>query len=674
LPTLARAGAFGVPLAVGAPPAAHALGGAGGGFAAPVLFAPLLPPSLGFAAPLPVAARGAPPPPSGVVARAVGIPASAAGPSEALVAFLRQRMGGAALPAAPAAAAAMPPPGAAPAAHAAPPPPSRAADAVTNLGGGLRARAAAEAAAATISDDEEAVTGGAPAAAAAAAGDADDADDDEVVFVPPPPPVVIDLLDDDEVEAPAAAAPAAAAAAAAVPCSQEDPSLCVVCFEPFTTGGAHRLVSLRCGHVFGRSCIAAWLESANRAQHACPVCKAAAAPADIRPLYVPPAGLHAVDTRELEAARREAAAARSALDAQSAQHAAAAAALAAQLADARTALAQVTQQATQQATQLQSLQVLQATQAAQQQRVAAAVTEGPAAAVQPPVPAAAAGRCPWGDYRCVEVVPTAGGVCCDLHDNVILLGCAPPAGADGVPPPLCLFRLDASRPALGARMSLRPGGGALRDVRLAPPAWLFRCTNGTRDGITFGGVGDPLALVLCARRLAVVACSAMVEVGALALPAEGCACAWGPPGSDEGACPPAFLSAMRFRSETRSVLFSQLRACCTHTCACIRAHCTRARMHPTARLRRRGGGRAGGRGWGVGRARVVSSRPLVAASGLRCRGRARAWRASRSPPRFLPLARSCAGRARRRHPATGGAHAAPLGAGRATSNARLHIA
>lgn len=36
---------------------------------------------------------------------------------------------------------------------------------------------------------------------------------------------------------------------------------CSICFEPWTNSGAHRLVCLKCGHLFGEACIERWLKS-----------------------------------------------------------------------------------------------------------------------------------------------------------------------------------------------------------------------------------------------------------------------------------------------------------------------------------------------------------------------------------------------------------------------------
>lgn len=34
---------------------------------------------------------------------------------------------------------------------------------------------------------------------------------------------------------------------------------CLICFEKFHSTGKHRIVSLRCGHIFGRECIEKWV-------------------------------------------------------------------------------------------------------------------------------------------------------------------------------------------------------------------------------------------------------------------------------------------------------------------------------------------------------------------------------------------------------------------------------
>ncbi|XP_035208093.1 E3 ubiquitin-protein ligase RFWD3-like isoform X2 [Stegodyphus dumicola] len=62
----------------------------------------------------------------------------------------------------------------------------------------------------------------------------------------------------------------------------EDGQTCTICFEPWTNSSEHRLVSLRCGHLFGRSCITRWLKGQNAR---CPQCNARARKSEIRNIY-----------------------------------------------------------------------------------------------------------------------------------------------------------------------------------------------------------------------------------------------------------------------------------------------------------------------------------------------------------------------------------------------------
>lgn len=50
--------------------------------------------------------------------------------------------------------------------------------------------------------------------------------------------------------------------------SSEWTATCMICYEKWTTSGAHRVVCLKCGHLFGQSCIAQWLRQSFK----CPQC------------------------------------------------------------------------------------------------------------------------------------------------------------------------------------------------------------------------------------------------------------------------------------------------------------------------------------------------------------------------------------------------------------------
>ncbi|KAL4225243.1 RING finger and WD repeat domain-containing protein 3 [Mactra antiquata] len=75
---------------------------------------------------------------------------------------------------------------------------------------------------------------------------------------------------------------------------------CPICFESWTTSGLHRLSSLKCGHLFGQSCIEKWLKGQGGK---CPHCNAKAKRQDIRVLYAK--SIKAIDTSERDRAMKE---------------------------------------------------------------------------------------------------------------------------------------------------------------------------------------------------------------------------------------------------------------------------------------------------------------------------------------------------------------------------------
>ncbi|XP_015285194.1 PREDICTED: E3 ubiquitin-protein ligase RFWD3 [Gekko japonicus] len=85
--------------------------------------------------------------------------------------------------------------------------------------------------------------------------------------------------------------------AASVTPSEEEESgdTCAICFEEWTNAGGHRLSALRCGHLFGYSCIERWLKGQPGK---CPQCNKKAKRSDIVVLYA--RTLKALDTSEQE--------------------------------------------------------------------------------------------------------------------------------------------------------------------------------------------------------------------------------------------------------------------------------------------------------------------------------------------------------------------------------------
>lgn len=67
--------------------------------------------------------------------------------------------------------------------------------------------------------------------------------------------------------------------------STDNDSACIICLEPFENYGKHRIASLKCGHVFGESCIYTWLDRGGIQK--CPQCNTLAKKKEIRTIYCP---------------------------------------------------------------------------------------------------------------------------------------------------------------------------------------------------------------------------------------------------------------------------------------------------------------------------------------------------------------------------------------------------
>lgn len=78
----------------------------------------------------------------------------------------------------------------------------------------------------------------------------------------------------------------------------DDGTTCPICFDQWVMSGEHRLISLKCGHLFGESCIRRWLQECATGSKCCPSCKAKATTRDFRYLYAK--RLCAIDNTEAE--------------------------------------------------------------------------------------------------------------------------------------------------------------------------------------------------------------------------------------------------------------------------------------------------------------------------------------------------------------------------------------
>lgn len=69
--------------------------------------------------------------------------------------------------------------------------------------------------------------------------------------------------------------------------NDSDGDECPICYEPWEESGEHSLVSLKCGHLFGESCLKKWLndQHAQQKQRLCPVCRTKVEVKHIRTLY-----------------------------------------------------------------------------------------------------------------------------------------------------------------------------------------------------------------------------------------------------------------------------------------------------------------------------------------------------------------------------------------------------
>jgi len=80
-----------------------------------------------------------------------------------------------------------------------------------------------------------------------------------------------------------------------------EPDGCIICAESYTNCGAHMLCCLKCGHMFGKSCIEKWLGK----HKTCPNCISKATKKDIRILYAASQNISVADTQTIEDLRAQ---------------------------------------------------------------------------------------------------------------------------------------------------------------------------------------------------------------------------------------------------------------------------------------------------------------------------------------------------------------------------------
>lgn len=82
-----------------------------------------------------------------------------------------------------------------------------------------------------------------------------------------------------------------------------DGETCPICLDSWGNSGEHRLVSLKCGHLFGAHCVERWLKAQNSKDRSCPTCKCKANLKDIRFIYA--RKLVAADTSQITALQKQ---------------------------------------------------------------------------------------------------------------------------------------------------------------------------------------------------------------------------------------------------------------------------------------------------------------------------------------------------------------------------------
>ncbi|CAB3244739.1 unnamed protein product [Arctia plantaginis] len=82
-----------------------------------------------------------------------------------------------------------------------------------------------------------------------------------------------------------------------------DGDTCPICLDAWGNSGDHRLVSLKCGHLFGAECVRRWLKAQPPKEGSCPTCKSKAVMKDLRFIYAK--RLVAADTSQITALQKQ---------------------------------------------------------------------------------------------------------------------------------------------------------------------------------------------------------------------------------------------------------------------------------------------------------------------------------------------------------------------------------
>ncbi|ORX46883.1 hypothetical protein BCR36DRAFT_296843 [Piromyces finnis] len=83
----------------------------------------------------------------------------------------------------------------------------------------------------------------------------------------------------------------------------EEANSCPICLSPWSSTGDHQIASLKCGHLFGYSCILKWLRAKSTKESRCPCCNSHAIVRNVRKLYA--CNIKVEDNSQYESVKKE---------------------------------------------------------------------------------------------------------------------------------------------------------------------------------------------------------------------------------------------------------------------------------------------------------------------------------------------------------------------------------
>jgi len=83
----------------------------------------------------------------------------------------------------------------------------------------------------------------------------------------------------------------------------DEANACPICLSPWSSTGNHQIASLKCGHLFGYSCIVKWLKKKTTKDSRCPCCNSHAIVRNVRKLYA--CNIKVEDNSQYESIKKE---------------------------------------------------------------------------------------------------------------------------------------------------------------------------------------------------------------------------------------------------------------------------------------------------------------------------------------------------------------------------------